>query len=153
MPRKPAEKEDVDVFVPMPAFVNLANGEKKQLPKMTWGREIRVLKVIKNIMAEIVKSGVFNNAAKVDEEGNPVPMTEEEIIAQNTEATSKIMDLIFELGPKELTEAASAITDESAEWVQENMNVEGIIEIVVPFLRSKQDSIMKVLKPYLQNAA
>lgn len=134
---------EAEVLVPTPRVYKTVSGAEKTLPPMTWGKEIRILRVVKDILKETIGSGVFKPT--VDAEGNIV-------MEDDSTAVSQMLVLLFETAPDRITEAASAITGETGKWVEENLISETILEILVPFLKSKQDSILETLKPYLAQA-
>lgn len=134
--------EEVEVLVETPREYKTVTGEVLTLPAITWGREIRVLRVIKDILKETINSGLLK--PEVDSNGNVI------IESENT-SIAKLLALLFETAPDRITEAASALTGKDKKWVEENLVSETILEVLVPFLRSKQDSILKTLQPYLVN--
>jgi hypothetical protein len=106
---------------------------------VSWGKEIRILRVVKDVLQELMETGVFKTVA----EGETVAPGHDEDVAM------KIMTLLFDKGPGQLTEAASAICGQEKEWVEENLQIEDIIEVLVPFLQRKQELIVKALRPYM----
>ncbi len=81
------------------------DGSVFTIPPTSWGKEIRILRVIKNVMVDVVASGIFQRG--VDTAGNPIPIDE-------TEATQKLLTLLFGSAPEQLTEAVSALTGKPA---------------------------------------
>jgi len=127
------ETNELDVLVPTGRTIRLVDGSVKSLPPVTWGREIRVLRVLSSLIKNLSKTGVL---------GGEVAFTEQEMAA-------KVMEVLFDLAPEQITEAASALTGEKTQWVEENLDIEGIITLLVPFLQNKQTSIAKTMAPYL----
>lgn len=132
---------ETDVLVETPREYTTVSGAVEKLPPVTWGTEIRVLRVIKEIINETVNSGIFQ--VKIDEDGN-------EIIEDDNVTVARLLSLLFETAPDRITEAASALTGKDKPWIEENLVSETIIEILVPFLRTKQESVLKTLKPYTE---
>ena len=138
-----ATTPETEVLVPLPKLLRLVDGTEFTVPAISWGREIRLLRVIKDVMQEAMQSGLFNR--QLDEDGNPVTIDE-------NLAIQKFLSLLLGTAPEKLTEAASAITGQKPEWVLEKLTIEPIVELVIFFLRSKQDSLLQVLQPYLPTA-
>lgn len=135
---------ELDVLVPEPEVVKTVKGEVVVIPPVSWGREVRILRIVKDIMAKLSASNLFNMNIKTDENGNAL-ITDE----QQTEIVGQIMTLLLETATEKLTEAAAAITNRDPKWVEDNLDMEGILNIIVPFLRSKRDSLSATMQKYL----
>jgi hypothetical protein len=149
---KAEKKSEADTLFPTPKTVTLLDGEVFTLPIITWGREIRILRVIKAILA-----GVFGKEAtpkRIPVIEDTMPEDEKatiraELAAINAEMTQHLLSVLLEKGPEQITEVASALFNKPGEWIEENVSIETILEVAVPFLRNKQTTILKALNPVL----
>ena len=135
---------DIDVLVPEDVEVTTINGDKIVIPPMPWGREVKILRIIKDIMGNLSSSGVFNIPFELDENGDPK-------ISQDAinDVMGKVTELLLDTATEKLTQAVATIVNKEPEWVEENLDAERILYILVPFLRDKRDSLGVALQKFL----
>lgn len=146
---KPTEDQ---VLIPTPAKVTLNDGTTYEIPAISWGREIRILRVIKTVLQAVF--GEEAQPPRIPQITEGMSEAEQdrvraEIAAINSRMTNHLLQVLLDTGPEQITEAASALFDQKPEWVEENVTIEGILEVLVPFLRNKQYTIMKVFNPFV----
>lgn len=145
-----AKKTEDQVLVPTPDTILLNNGERYTIPPITWGREIRILRVIRTVL-----NGVFGEAPKripqitEDMSEDQKARIAGELAAINAQMTQHLLTVLLDEGPEQITEAASALFDQDTQWIEENLTIDRILEALVPFLRNKQMAIMGVLTPVI----
>ena len=132
---KPDTPPETDALLPDKKFITLVNGKSFELPLLVWGTELRLLKVFKEILHDVIATGIFSGQA-MD-------------AADQQAASTKLMTLLLGTAPEKLTEAAAALTRQKHEWVLENLTIETVLELVSSFLSTKSASVGKVLAPYL----
>ncbi len=135
---------EIDVLVPEDGEVTTITGEKVTFPPLSWGREVKVLRIIKDVMTKLADADVFKIDFEVDEEGNTKIKD-----GQETQLISKITGVLLDTATDSLTGAVAAITGKDNKWVEENLDAERILAILVPTLRSKRDSLGVLLQKYL----
>src|SRR5438552_4817433 len=126
---------ETDTLLPEAQYVTLADGKQFELPLLTWGAELRLLRVFKEILHDVIATGIFS--------GQAMDATDQQA------ASTKLMTLLLGTAPEKLTEAASALTKQKHEWVLEHLTIETVLELVSRFLSVKSASVGKVLAPYL----
>ena len=111
---------EVDVFLPPPKFVTTVDGETISIGKVTWGMQLRIARALGLVLAEL-PSGI----GTVDGEGN-----------LQVGELSEVLPVLFNKAPAAMTAICVAVLDKDAEWVEANLELDSVWEIVVPF--SKQ---------------
>lgn len=135
---------ELDVLVPEDSTVTTIKGETITLTPLSWGREVKILRIIKDIMGKLGDSHVFDIELETDENG--VTKVKE---GQAQELVGRITEVLLDTATDSLTAAVAAIVGKDDKWVEDNLDAERILDILVPFLRSKRDSIGMVLQKYL----
>jgi hypothetical protein len=135
---------DLDVLVPEDTKVTTISGEEVIIPAMPWGREVKILRIIKELMGTLSDSGVFNIPFEVDENGDPKVSSE-----AMTDVMGKVTELLLDTATEKLTGAVALIVNKDIKWVEDNLDAERIVYILVPFFQDKRDSLSVALRKFL----
>jgi hypothetical protein len=130
-----SETDDESVFVLDQHVIKTVSGEEIRCPKVTWRKELQVIAILKDLLGKVVSSGVLSGVT-----------TEEEGIA-------KVLDFVFTEAPNMLEAAVNILTGQSKEWIADNLVIEEMVGLVIPFLYSKRVLVEQMLKPYLPAVA
>ena len=127
MAKADTKKTEDQVLVPTPDVVVLNNGEKYTIPPITWGREIRILRVIRTVL-----NGVFGEAPK------RIPQITEgmsdddrarvaaEIAAINAQMTQHLLTVLLDEGPEQILGVSPIGDDVVVDEEQESAVLERI---------------------------
>ena len=135
---KPQPNDDYDVWVLHKHRLVTITGEEHECPKCSWRMERQVLRCIAGVIEPLVSSNVF---AVTTESGG----ANDQVI--------RILEILLQQAPDKVTEAAAVLTGTDVQWVDENLNIEGIIDLLVPFFASKRKAILERLGPMLERMA
>lgn len=111
----PEKKIDSEIFVPE-GKVKLLDGTEMEIPKLSWGNEIKCGRAFAKIVTEISKTGFFKTGEK---------FTTDELIKVIPTLTEKL-DLVSEI--------AGGVLGKDVKWVNDNLDITGIIEVIKLFL-------------------
>lgn len=131
----PTEDTEANDFVLEDQVVHDLNHKEYKVPRVNWGKEIKILKLLKGVMASVAGSGVFREGVT------------------NEEVTANILALVLEEAPDALGKAFAVLTELEEETVDDLFVSEEMAGLVIPFLSSKSRTIGKVLRPYLTSLA
>jgi len=113
---KSEETKDDEVFVPSLQEITTLNGEKVQVPKLNWKKEILIARSFTNIFKSLPQ------LKQVDwEKGITV-----------SQVLESLPDVV-EQAPDEITKIVSVILDKEPQWVEENLDFESIASLIIPF--------------------
>lgn len=100
-------KDTVSVFLPEPEEVKTVSGEVVQVPKVTWAKEIQILRIVGKLIQSLnLKPGVH---------------------------WTELVPQILEKAPTELTRIAALLLDKEPGWVEQNLEAESVFKVVIPF--------------------
>lgn len=142
---KTAESNDLDIFLPDPRTFTDLQGNEFQTRKIGWGSESKIAFKFGKIIVKIMKATAGMGPVKDLQDIDFTMLSMDEIIEQ---AMTEAPDLV--------TDAAVALTGKERKWVDENLDLETVLEIVVPFFKrrwTKWSSLLQRFVPNLQGAA
>lgn len=111
------------------------DGGRFTCPKVSWRKERAIIKLISEVVQPLIEAGIFSGTD---------PTT-----GAQTGQLAQALQLLLTVAPDKLTEATALLTGKDADWVMDNLVVETITGLVVPFLASKQAAILAALRPHL----
>jgi len=121
MSEKAPEFKEIDVFQP-DRRVKLENGQEIQLPKLTWGRECKLLRIISDLVSQPPFKGLkLENATA-------------------STLISVLPQLAAAAAPK-LTEFVAVVTGKDKAWVEDNCSLNDILEITIPFFAAYTNNL------------
>jgi len=124
---KSEETRDDEVFVPSLQEITTLNGEKVQVPKLNWKKEILIARSFTNIFKSLPQ------LKKVDwEKGITV-----------SQVLESLPDVV-EQAPDEITKIVSVILDKEPQWVEENLDFESIASLIIPFFSGYLQKLSKL---------
>lgn len=119
--------EEVEAFYPTEEL-KLASGKEIRLPKITWGKEISALAIVGQIINDI------DEFQEVDFE----TITVSEIL--------KLIGGVVTKAPDKVTKIVSILTDQTPEEVEENFDSENVMQVLVPFFRTRWKKVAKAFR-------
>jgi hypothetical protein len=165
--------DDADTFVLHEHKITTIDGERIDIPKCSWGKEMKILALMKNIVKAVIDSGVLTGggasildaddarrAAEAQvrireaQEADEEPANEDvatinevnqKILLDNVKMIAKLVDEVLVAGPQQLGEAVEILTGRDKQWVEDKLESEEMLGMVIPFLYAKRQSIGKVL--------
>lgn len=130
-----AEDAEVRIFVIDEHKVRTVTGDLLAVPKVSWGKERKVLYALRDLLKSIIESGVLSGA------------TNEE------EFQAKLIAFLFDKAPDILTSVVCELLGKDTEFVEANLEMMEMLGLVLPFLVSRRQALEAVLKPYLAGVA
>lgn len=120
---------DVDVFFPVPEFINTINGERIIIPLMNLKKEFEIGHAITRIIKKIPNLQGLN------------------LRALQPETITKMLPVLMETAPEELTFMASTILGKDQEWIGDNLDLDILMDLLIPFfLRVLRKLASKITK-------
>lgn len=111
-------KKEISAFIREPKTLKLQNGQEIQIRPLSWKKELQLIKLI----------------GKLFEEGVSLTYLPEDFTKESFLSGSKIIGSILQYAPDIITEMVAIITDFDKEFIENEMVLEDIVEIVFPFL-------------------
>jgi hypothetical protein len=130
--KQKAKKGIDELFFPEPVEIKTLSGEIVQVPKVAWGKEIRIGQEIGRVFEEL------NDVRISTEKG--AQWDREKLIAE-----------LIVKAPDAVTRIVSIIIDKDAAWIQEELDAEAILGLLVPFCMNRVTKFVKVLPAELQD--
>ena len=125
-----SESTEIELFVLEKQKIRTVHGEEIQVPPLTWGKEFEISKLINSVLGVLVRTGVFSGK----------PPTEDQI--------PEVLNVIFCEAPDAITKAMAVLLGKDEKWVKENLISEEIMRLLIPFLKSKQESLAMAIQRY-----
>ena len=124
--------DEVKVFVLTDHLVTTVKGDTKHCEKTSFGQERAIVYLLRDVLKTLVETGVFRIDAGANEQ----------------EMELKLIGVLFEQMPDKLAEMVSIIVKEPMEWVEQNLDIEVVVKLLVPFLLSKRMAVEAILRPH-----
>jgi len=105
----PKEKP-IDAFVEEGREIELSNGERITIPKLAWGKELKIYKLLSEVMEKALPED-----ASPDQPISP----------------KAAMRLLTEFGDV-MSKIAALFLGKDEEWVEENLSAEDMINVILP---------------------
>ena len=104
------EERPIEAFVEEGKVIRLSNGEEVRVPKLTWGTELKIYKLLSGVMEKALPED-----ANPDQPLNP----------------KLAMRMLIEFGDV-LSEVAALLLGKDKTWVESNLSAEDMIQQVLP---------------------
>jgi len=122
---------EAQAFAPLDMKVTTINGDELSVPKLSWGKELKLIQIIRKGMSEL------EDTMKPDAEGLNVV---------------NIMTKILEVAPGHITEFVSLVLEQDEQWVQDNLDMPEIFGVIVPLLRTRLNLAQQKVQSYMPEA-
>jgi len=123
----PDEKEEeLDLWFPGNT-VNLESGEKLAIPKLTWGRENKCLRIILR---------VFKNTPELK------GLRLESVTA---DMLLSILPALLDSALVEVNEFLEILLAKDVKWIEDNLALEDVVKLILPFVRRSLSKITALL--------
>ena len=130
--QKVEELQDVEIYLQEDRYITTLNGDKIKVPKLAWGKEIKLakqfseaVKRVPNFIAFLQDFGGINlGSKKVDLQA---------IAAKGMGKLPQILPEVIDNIPDVLTKSASIMLDKDEKWIEDNLDFEAVFELVFPF--------------------
>ncbi len=116
----PKKKDEVETFFPAGGEVKLPSLKKTfPIKKFTWGKEAVLGKLLGALLKD-ANLGEFRNLTEQNAQQNP-------------QIVINAFLPLLESAPDTITKMVATILDKEEEWVETELQIEDIIEVLVPF--------------------
>ncbi len=122
-------KDETQVFFPDSNKFVTSSGEEITIPRITWGKEIKLLKIASGIMKSVPELANLNADPEKGLQVSDV---------------LKLIPSILETVPEQITSFVALMLDRTPEWVNDNLSSEDIVKLVFPFFRKFINNLVKV---------
>jgi len=139
---------DVKIFVPENNKVVTVSGDKVKIPKLSWKKELQLLKIIEGSVAIIVEQ---SNRTVTEEVTDPITNVVSEVKVPVESTPADLIQYALQNIPEKVTEFMSIVMGKDTEWVENELDSTEILGVIVPLLKSRLDLIGEKIAPYLQN--
>ncbi len=113
-------ESEMETFCPQGGEVKLPSLNKHfEIKKFTWGKEA----VLGKMLGTLLKDSNFGEFRKLTEEN----------IQGNPQIVIDTFLPILESAPETITKMVGTILDKENKWVEDNLQIEDIVEVLVPF--------------------
>ena len=117
---------DIEKFVPT-GSIDLSSGESIDLPKLTWGREIKIYKELSKLILEVPE------------------LKEMDLENFKTQYFIKMLPNILGKAPDSLTVIVGYITGQEKAFIEKNFDTDDIIKVMTPFFSRLINQFTKAL--------
>lgn len=131
MAKQDKAKEDAKTFVPGETAITTINGDKVIVPKLNWGKELKLLDLVQSALEEV--GGVLSKTPNAWDDLYGVVTT------------------VLKVAPQHVTEFAAVVMEKDENWVKNNLDIALILGVIVPLLRERLDMIVERVGAYLGN--
>lgn len=115
------EKNDVDIFFPIPETILTVEGEEIGVPKVSWGKE----QVLVRMLGKLLQKFPFDEFIDREKQEVKFDLLFEKLLRVLPELLGDAVDVT--------TEGVAFILGQEEEWVNEHLEMEGVLGVAVPF--------------------
>ena len=119
-------QKEISAFIREPIKINLSNGKILEIKPLSWKKELQLIKLLGKFVEEGIGTGL-------------IPTESMSFLD-----TGKLIGNILQKSPDVITEMVMIITDKDRNFVENELVLEDIVEIVSPFLESMLIRLKKV---------
>lgn len=119
-------QKEISTFIREPIKINLSNGKILEIKPLSWKKELQLIKLLGKFVEEGIGTGL-------------IPTESMSFLD-----TGKLIGNILQKSPDVITEMVMIITDKDRNFVENELVLEDIVEIVSPFLESMLIRLKKV---------
>ena len=105
------KKDELDVLVPEPSEVEDVHGNKIQVPKITWKKEVEALRILGRLLKHL-----------------------ETYLEGEQPKVAAVLQIALEKAPDELTRIAAILLEKEPTWVEQNLESDAIFKLIFPFV-------------------
>jgi len=120
-------QKEISAFIKEPIKINLSNGKTLEIKPSSWKKELQLIKLLGKFVEEGIGTGL-------------IPTESMSFLD-----TGKLIGNILQKSPDVITEMVMIITDKDRNFVENELVLEDIVEIVSPFLESMLIRLKKVV--------
>lgn len=111
----PKKKDELDIF--LAGTYTLTDSTVIDRPKLAWGKQIKLLRHFSALLAKVPELREVNFEA----------FTIRDLV--------QVLPSVLDNAPDSFSEMCSLILDKDRAWVDENLSIDDIMGLIVPFLR------------------
>ena len=119
-------QKEISAFIKEPIKINLSNGKILEIKPLSWRKELQLIRLLGKFVEEGIGTGL-------------IPTESMSFLD-----TGKLIGNILQKSPDVITEMVMIITDKDRNFVENELVLEDIVEIVSPFLESMLIRLKKV---------
>jgi len=120
-------QKEISAFIRESIKINLSNGKILEIKPLSWKKELQLIKLLGKFVEEGIGTGL-------------IPTESMSFLD-----TGKLIGNILQKSPDVITEMVMIITDKDRNFVENELVLEDIVEIVSPFLESMLIRLKKVV--------
>ncbi len=135
---KNQEEVIVEKLLPNNNIIVLDSGEELEVKPLTWGKEIKVMKLVSGFFGDSDILTAVQAISKIKDG--------DEDSGESIKIISKILLPAINDAPEAITEIVAIITDEDTEFVKESLTSEDVMKVFVPFLKTLFTKYTKMFK-------
>lgn len=125
---KSVSEGDTKIFRPEEHEVTTIDGTKVKIPKISWKKEIDLLRIIQHTIDEV----------KFDPADDAVD-----------DSVLTMVNRVLQVAPNRVTEFIAVVLGQPSEWCEDNLDSAEILGVIIPLLRSRLDLIMEKVTPFM----
>ncbi len=119
-------QKEISAFIREPIKISLSNGKILEIKPLSWKKELQLIKLLGKFVEEGIGTGL-------------IPTESMSFLD-----TGKLIGNILQKSPDVITEMVMIITDKDRNFVENELVLEDIVEIVSPFLENMLIRLKKV---------
>ncbi len=124
---------EIKIFIPNETEVTTVHGDKIRVPKITWKKEIQLIKLIEDVL------GSLNDLIDGDDAADP--------------GLAHMIQRVLSVAPEKATRFVSVVLEKEDDWVEDNLDLPEIVSIIIPLLRERLDTVGAKISPYITQTA
>jgi len=118
---------EIKVFVPNETEVTTVHGDIVIVPKITWKKEIQLIKLIENVLESVTDL--------IDDKEEP--------------SLAVLIQRVLSVAPEKATAFVSVVLEKDDEWVESNLDLPEIVGVIIPLLKQRLDMVTTRVTPYM----
>jgi hypothetical protein len=117
--------ETKDAILPDDSVYTLSSGDTLTVLPLTWGKEIKVCKLVAGFFSESQMLSAINSISNL-KEGNE---------DDSLESIAEMIIPLINQAPDAITEIVALITGKDTKFVEESLTSEDVMQVFIPFLK------------------
>lgn len=109
--------------------VTTITGETFNLPRVGWAAEMKILKALGDLLKKLPQDFILG----IGPSGIPLDFRN-----LSSDEMLKILNFVCEEAPDQITMIVSEILKKDSEWVKENLDLNEIVKVLIPFFYGRR---------------
>lgn len=121
--------KEIEEFNKITFQVTTITGETLNVPRVGWAAEMRILKTMGDLLKKIPQDFLMGTGP------SGIPLDFKNL---TSEETLRILNFVCEEAPDQITTITSEVLKKEVDWVKENLDLNEIIKILIPFFYGRR---------------